>query len=84
VGRVDVVVGVGPLAAELVEGARAAGFPAEALSHYADAEAASRAVLDLAAPGDALLVKASRGVRLERVVDALAARFKGPAAGGER
>jgi UDP-N-acetylmuramoyl-tripeptide--D-alanyl-D-alanine ligase len=84
VGRVDVVVGVGPLAAELVEGARAAGFPAEALCHLADADAAAHAVAGLASPGDALLVKGSRGVHLERVVDALAARFKQPAAGAER
>ncbi len=83
-GRVDVVVGIGPLAAELLEGARAAGFPAAALSHHADADAAAPAVASLAAPGDALLVKASRGMQLERVVDALAARFGETAAGGAR
>jgi hypothetical protein len=32
-------------------------------------------VKDLVAPGDAVLVKASRGVRLETVVNALRARF---------
>jgi UDP-N-acetylmuramoyl-tripeptide--D-alanyl-D-alanine ligase len=81
-GRVDVVVGIGPLAAELLEGARAGGFPGEALFHYADAGAAAPAVAELAAPGDALLVKASRGMHLERVVEALAARFRETAPDG--
>jgi UDP-N-acetylmuramoyl-tripeptide--D-alanyl-D-alanine ligase len=74
-GRVDVVVGIGPLAQEIVLGAREAGLPAAALVHFADAASASEAVARLVTPGDAVLVKASRGMRLEQVIDALAARF---------
>lgn len=79
-GRVDVVVGIGPLAREIVEGARQAGLPAARLSHFDDAAGATAAVASLVAPGDAVLVKASRGMRLEQVVDALVARFGGAAA----
>jgi UDP-N-acetylmuramoyl-tripeptide--D-alanyl-D-alanine ligase len=72
-GRVDVVAGVGPLALSLVEGAREAGIPAGALHHFAtEAAAEAAAVVE---PGDAVLVKGSRGMRLERVVDALVGRF---------
>jgi UDP-N-acetylmuramoyl-tripeptide--D-alanyl-D-alanine ligase len=74
-GRVDVVIGVGPLAKEIVIGAREAGIPAAALHHFADANEAAPATLGLVRPGDAVLVKASRGVALEAVVDALVARF---------
>jgi UDP-N-acetylmuramoyl-tripeptide--D-alanyl-D-alanine ligase len=74
-GRVDVVVGVGPLAAEIVAGAREAGIPAGSLHHFESAPDAVRALDGLVRAGDAVLVKASRGVRLEAVVDALAARF---------
>jgi UDP-N-acetylmuramoyl-tripeptide--D-alanyl-D-alanine ligase len=74
-GRADVVVGVGPLSREIVEGAREGGLPAEALAHFDDAETAEAAMADLVRPGDAVLVKGSRGIGLERVVDALAARF---------
>jgi len=79
-GRVDVVVGIGPLAEQFVEGARAAGLPPRSAAHYSDAKSAAEAVASLVAPGDAVLVKASRGMRLEQVVEALAARF-GEAAG---
>ncbi len=40
-GRVDVVVGVGPLAGEIVEGAREAGLPAGSLHHFATAPEAA-------------------------------------------
>jgi len=74
-GRVDAVVGVGPLAREIVEGAREAGLPTASLHHFATAPEAALALDRIVRPGDAVLVKASRGVRLEAVVDALAARF---------
>jgi UDP-N-acetylmuramoyl-tripeptide--D-alanyl-D-alanine ligase len=74
-GRVDVVVGIGPLAQEILAGAREAGLAAAGLAHFADAASAAEAVASLVTPGDAVLVKASRGMRLEQVVDALAARF---------
>jgi UDP-N-acetylmuramoyl-tripeptide--D-alanyl-D-alanine ligase len=74
-GRVDVVVGIGPLSRELVEGARAAGTSSSGVLHFASAADASAAVASLVAPGDAVLVKASRGMHLEQVVQALALRF---------
>jgi UDP-N-acetylmuramoyl-tripeptide--D-alanyl-D-alanine ligase len=74
---VDAVIGVGPLSKELVDGAREEGLAADAAWHFEDAPAAVDAVGDLVRPGDAVLVKASRGVQLETVVDALVARFGG-------
>jgi len=74
-GRVDVLAGIGPLARDLVEGAREAGLSGSAVVHFEDAASASAAVASLVSPGDAVLVKASRGLRLEQVVDALVARF---------
>jgi UDP-N-acetylmuramoyl-tripeptide--D-alanyl-D-alanine ligase len=74
-GRVDVVVGVGPLAREIVEGAREAGLGDPALAHFDEVAGASAAVEELVRPGDAVLVKGSRGVRLEAFVDTLARRF---------
>jgi UDP-N-acetylmuramoyl-tripeptide--D-alanyl-D-alanine ligase len=73
-GRVDLLVGVGPLAQGILEGAREAGLSKEALLSFADARAAA-AVADRVAAGDAVLVKGSRGVRLETVVDAIVGRF---------
>jgi UDP-N-acetylmuramoyl-tripeptide--D-alanyl-D-alanine ligase len=59
------------LAEHLVEGA-AGRVPAR---HFPDAEAAEAALGELVRAGDAVLVKGSRGVRLERLVDALLERF---------
>jgi UDP-N-acetylmuramoyl-tripeptide--D-alanyl-D-alanine ligase len=64
---VDVLVTVGPLAQ-----AMAAPFGGET-HHASDAQAATRLVGTLVAPGDTVLVKASRGVGLEAVAEGLAA-----------
>jgi UDP-N-acetylmuramoyl-tripeptide--D-alanyl-D-alanine ligase len=74
-GRADVVVGTGPLGRHIVEGAREAGLAADALHDFPDSAAAAAEVPRLVRPGDAVLVKGSRGARMEKVVDALKAAF---------
>jgi UDP-N-acetylmuramoyl-tripeptide--D-alanyl-D-alanine ligase len=71
--RLDGVFGVGLLAAEIAHAAREAGIPAAHSHDGIDAAVAwVRARLAGAPPG-AVLVKASRGMRLERVVERLSA-----------
>jgi len=65
--------GFGPRARATLEGAVAAGLPGDRTFHTEDAEALAEAVRTLARPaaGDVLLVKGSRGMKLERLVEAL-------------
>ena len=69
-----VVVG-GPAASGLAEGARAAGLGAGQVLTCAASEAAATLAADLVRPGDLVLVKGSRGVRVDRVVDRLKAEW---------
>ncbi len=65
----------GPHGADTAAGAAEAGVPhAEALD---DHDAIASAVFRAAAPGDALLVKGSRGVRMETVIEALKRLYGG-------
>jgi UDP-N-acetylmuramoyl-tripeptide--D-alanyl-D-alanine ligase len=73
--RLQALVAVGAQAEHLLAGAREGGLPAEALHAFADSEQAAAAAPGLLRPGDAVLVKGSRGVRMEKVVDALAGHF---------
>jgi len=69
----DELVGVGRHARLAVEAAREAGL-AEA-HHATTFEDTMAHLLKRVAPGDVVLVKGSRGMRMERVVDALLARL---------
>ena len=74
-GKIDFVIGVQGDAAEIVEGAVGSGTPrAHTRSFNTPAEAAAFLV-EFVRPGDLLLVKGSRSVRMERVVEALLGRF---------
>jgi len=72
----DVLVAVGPLAAEIADGAAAAGMSAAAIHRFPDSEAAAAAVAAIVREGDLVLVKGSRGMRTEAVIEALLARGK--------
>jgi len=74
---VGLLVAVGPCSRELADAFGEAGEAALA----ADAAAAARLVPGLVEPGDTVLVKASRGIGLEAVVEALAAQRADEAAG---
>jgi UDP-N-acetylmuramoyl-tripeptide--D-alanyl-D-alanine ligase len=71
----DFVVGVQGAAVGLVQGAVEAGLPPDHARFFASSSDAAPFVAGLLAPGDLLLVKGSRGVKMERVVEALRARY---------
>jgi UDP-N-acetylmuramoyl-tripeptide--D-alanyl-D-alanine ligase len=58
----------------LVQGASEAGLAAERLRFFPSAEAAAEFLAELVQPGDVILVKGSRGVHLEKVVEFLKLR----------
>ena len=62
---------VGALAPVVIDEARAAGLPAERALVAASPELAAAALGPWTTAGDWILVKASRGLRLERAVEAL-------------
>jgi len=66
---IDTLIASGPLARNLAQGARTAGMTA--VHEAADAPVAAAELLAMVQPGDLVLVKGSRGMRLERVVQAL-------------
>src|SRR5216684_742086 len=72
-GKIDWVVGVEGDAAQIVEGAVAAGVPRAQTKMFASSEEAAKFLADFVAPGDLLLVKGSRGVKMERIVESLLA-----------
>jgi UDP-N-acetylmuramoyl-tripeptide--D-alanyl-D-alanine ligase len=72
---VDVLWGVRGLADELVAGARSAGMSAAATRFFTATEAAAEALLDEIRAGDLVLIKGSRGVRMDLIVAALRERF---------
>lgn len=73
--KLDWVVGVQGAAAGVVQGAVEGGLPKARARFFESSSDAAPFVVDLLAPGDLLLVKGSRGVKMERIVDAVRARY---------
>lgn len=74
-GRIDYVIGVQGDAAQIVEGAVVAGLPRERTKFFATPAEAGVFLAEFVKPGDLLLVKGSRSVKMERIVDELLGRF---------
>ena len=68
---VDLLVAVGDYAADICAGAAAAGMATEQLIILADVTAACSYLQQNQRPGDRILVKGSRGVKLDKLADAL-------------
>jgi UDP-N-acetylmuramoyl-tripeptide--D-alanyl-D-alanine ligase len=72
--RVDLLMTVGGApAVAMAAAAVAAGVPADRVRHFATSDEAADAAVALVRAGDLVLVKGSRGVRTDRVVDRLKA-----------
>jgi UDP-N-acetylmuramoyl-tripeptide--D-alanyl-D-alanine ligase len=65
----------GPPALALADAAVAAGMSRDRVLYFPTSEEAAAAAADLVRPGDLVLVKGSRGVRTDRVVDRLKVEF---------
>ena len=74
---VDYLIGVRGLAAEIVAGARQAGLPGERARFFVTPAEAGEFLAAEARAGDLILVKGSRGVRTEVVVEILKERDRG-------
>ena len=80
-GKIDFVIGVQGDALQLVEGAIAAGIPREHTKFFGTPENAAEFLSGFVKSGDVLLVKGSRSVKMERIVEALLGRFAPEEAG---
>ena len=77
-GKLGWIVGVQGEAENLVRGAVEAGHPAAQAKFFATSAEAGAFLADLLKRDDLLLVKGSRGVKMERIVESLIARHAAP------
>src|SRR6266403_1692067 len=77
-GKIDWIIGVAGDAAQIVESAVAAGLPRERAKFFATPQEAAEFLESFIVSGDLLLVKGSRGVKMEQIVESLIARHSAP------
>jgi UDP-N-acetylmuramoyl-tripeptide--D-alanyl-D-alanine ligase len=77
-GKLDWILGVSGDAAEIVKGALASGFSAAQTKFFETPEEAAEFLRGILVCGDLLLVKGSRGVKMERIVESLIAQHAAP------
>jgi UDP-N-acetylmuramoyl-tripeptide--D-alanyl-D-alanine ligase len=79
----DVLVGIRGAACYMLDAATRSGLRADAAFFFEDPREAGRLVRSLAAPGDAILFKGSRGVHVELALEEFLGRST-PSSGGSR
>jgi UDP-N-acetylmuramoyl-tripeptide--D-alanyl-D-alanine ligase len=62
---------VGPRALDIAWGAKSAGLASDAIHHFEDSAAAAVFLERFVLPGDLVVVKGSRGMKMEHIVEAL-------------
>jgi UDP-N-acetylmuramoyl-tripeptide--D-alanyl-D-alanine ligase len=82
---IDWIVGVRGDAAALIRSSIEAGHPTERTKFFDNSDDAAKFLAEFVAAGDLLLLKGSRGVKMEKILEAIEARRKkiGSAAGTE-
>lgn len=73
---IDLIVAVGKLAEHIVRGAQEAGMNEKNIKLYNLTKEACAAVLNLIKKGDTILVKGSRAMKMEQIVEELETQFK--------
>ncbi len=73
--KIDWVLGVQGQASKIVGGAVEAGLPASHARFFPNSADAGAFLAEMLQPGDLLLVKGSRGVKMERIVEALREQY---------
>jgi UDP-N-acetylmuramoyl-tripeptide--D-alanyl-D-alanine ligase len=73
---IDWIFGVQGYARDFVDAAVEAGFPRERTRFFENSQEATKFLVDFVTRGDLLLLKGSRGTRMERVLEAIDARHK--------
>jgi UDP-N-acetylmuramoyl-tripeptide--D-alanyl-D-alanine ligase len=64
----DLLIGVGPRATQIVEGASSAGMTSDRLMHFDNAGEEAETIAALLEPGDTVYLKGSRGIGLEAIL----------------
>src|SRR6266852_4702647 len=82
-GAIDWIIGVEGQASELIEGAASAGIPRDRLKFFSSSKDAAQFLQTELRAGDLLLVKGSRGVKMERIVEALLEQHGAPGTAAE-
>ncbi len=67
--QLDFAVAAGPLSVSLAEEAVKWGFPAEKMFHVKDSAEAGKVCQKLASAGDLVLIKGSRGMQMEKILE---------------
>jgi UDP-N-acetylmuramoyl-tripeptide--D-alanyl-D-alanine ligase len=74
--KIDWIFGVQGYAANFVDAAVKAGHPQERTKVFGNSQEAAAFLAEFVVPGDLLLLKGSRGVRMERILEAIEAQHR--------